>query len=348
MKKKLIKLSIFFGLFVCVFSTYAHAKEENPSYDKVGYSVEAILPENQVNSLVTYFDIEMSQKQEQTLRLKIYNHTNEEIKILGGINFAATNENGILVYDGSVSEYDESMKYPFNRIAELNQKEYTIKSKGQSIVEINVKAPSEKFDGEILGGIYLKRVFEKKKNNKQNSIGIENEYAYAVAIRIKEKDNNEEVKGNIELKEVFPSLIHHRTGLQTEFRNTTPTLISKLNFIGEVYREGSDRPLYRRSVEQFSVAPNSKFNFPISFENKPLKEGNYIFKGSAKNEKYDFKFERKFTISKIEQEDINEKAVELEKENNFLLYILMMMIFVLLGIIIFILLKNKKNKKEDN
>lgn len=71
---------------------------------------------------MTYFDIAMDKGQEQSLEVMVFNSSDQEIKVSVATNFAATNGNGLITYDGSIEQYDQSMQFLFSEIAKPRMK----------------------------------------------------------------------------------------------------------------------------------------------------------------------------------------------------------------------------------
>ncbi|MEY8292957.1 DUF916 and DUF3324 domain-containing protein [Carnobacteriaceae bacterium 52-44] len=332
------KFFIIFSLFFSFINPLTTTAQEN----RVPYSVKPILPENQLDPQVTYFDLAMEPKQEQDLEVQVYNSSNEPIKVSVTTHFAATNGNGILTYNGDIKTFDESMKYPFNKQSVVLEKELNIEPKKQKTAIIKVKAPHESFDGQILGGIHF--TLKNDAMESEEAIGFQNEYAYVIGVNITELNNDKKVEPELILNGVEVGLINHRTGLQTSFSNKSPVLIEDLCFVGEIFQKGEEEALYDRTVENFSIGPNNKFHFPISFANQPLEEGDYIFKANVKNEEYEWNFEESFSITEEKAHETNDGAIELASTFQWIKVFLVFLILLVL-ILIVMLFKLWKKKK---
>ena len=86
----------------------------------VGFSVRAVLPENQVNSQVSYFDLHMAPERKQDLTVEIYNKEAKEIKAKISVVSASTNGNGIIDYK-TPGIKDKTLKIPFSEIAKVQE-----------------------------------------------------------------------------------------------------------------------------------------------------------------------------------------------------------------------------------
>lgn len=338
----LIKTKLF--LIILILSVFTPMTlQANDSV--VPYSVEANLPDNQINNDISYFDIEMEPGDSQTLKVTVYNSSAEEITIHINNTIASTNSNGLIVYDGLEEDEEphESMEHPFRDISSLESTEITVPAGEQEIVEVEVDAPEESFDGVILGGLHF--TLEPDESSAENSVMIQNRYSYALAVQISEVGNSNEVSPDIELLGVDPGVINYRTGLQSEFVNTSSMIISGLTVEAGVYESDSEEALYTSNAEDFTVAPNSRFNFPVLYNNQRLEAGDYIFKTSISNEYHSWEFEEEFEVTEELANEANEEAVEVDEEDsNWLMYLVIALAIIIIVLIIILLMVLKRKK----
>ncbi|SOC40714.1 DUF916 and DUF3324 domain-containing protein [Salinicoccus kekensis] len=339
-----MKFKLNFILFLTILFMPSFVTEANESV--VPYSIEAVIPNNQVDQGSTYFDIEMEKGETQKLEVVVYNSSDEPITIEAQANSATTNSNGLIIYDAVDLVPHDSMSHPFAEIATIAEYKIEIEPQSQETVTITVEAPDESFDGLILGGLYFSQ--EADESEEDSGVQIQNQYSYALAVQIREAGNDNDVEPELDLLSLEAGLINHRTGLQTSFVNTAPTIIGGLEFTGDVYAEGSEEPLYTRTVKDFNIAPNSEFNFPVMFENQGLEAGDYVFKGTASNGDHEWSFEEMFTIEAEAAEEANDEAVEIEEEeieNEWMMPVLIglgVLVVLLLVTIIYLLVKRRK------
>lgn len=312
----------------------------------VPYSVQAVLPENQINQNVSYFDIEMEHGQSQELEVIIFNSSDEEITVEVSNNPALTNSNGLIVYDGLQEGEDlhDSMTEPFSEISSIDDTSITVAAGEQETVTVTVEAPGTSFDGIILGGLYFTLVPEEK--DEAEGVTIQNRYSYALAVQIAETANDTEVEANIDIINVEAGIINYRTGLQTEFVNTVPKIVN-LDIEANVFADGEDEILYSRSEEDFTVAPNSTFKLPVMYDNQPLEPGEYVLEAVATDGDQTWNFEETFEVTEEIADEANEEAVELvEDDNNDLLIYLLIGLSVIVGIlliiVVYLMIKRKK------
>ena len=97
-----------------------------------------------------------------------------------------------------------------------------------------------------------------------------------------------------------------------------------------------------------SMAPNSNFDFPISWDNEPLEAGDYTLHLKINTGEKEWSFDKNFSIGKEDTKKLNDEAVDINK-NEINWNIVALLIFLLLmssGILIIGLLIRRKKKIE--
>ncbi|MFB5308698.1 DUF916 domain-containing protein [Enterococcus casseliflavus] len=78
-----------------------------------GFSVRPILSENQVNSEVGYFDLNLEPGESQTLSLELRNMSDEEINLSISVHTAFTNVSGVVEYGSDADIPDDTLPFFF-------------------------------------------------------------------------------------------------------------------------------------------------------------------------------------------------------------------------------------------
>jgi hypothetical protein len=326
-------LMTVFGLFI-VFSGAAVSAQEF-----VGFSVEAQLPDNQVNEQDSFFNLRMEPGQEQDIETVIYNNENNEITVRISVYNASTNSNGLVVYEEQ-DEMDSSLEQPVTDIVTLEEDEVVIPA-GESVTfTAALTMPEESFDGIKLGGLHFEKVPEE--TDAEEAVNINNQYAYVIGLQLSETD--EEIDPELSLTSVEPKLVNHRTAVVVNLQNTRPVLMEEMRVDAQVYEEDSDEPIRTLEQENINMAPNSNMDVVIDWQNEPLAEGSYRVEVLASDGTDEWEWEEHFTSSG-EASVLNESAVELETEdNNFIWYIAG--VVLLIGIILILLVYIRKLKRK--
>ncbi|MCA5011472.1 MULTISPECIES: DUF916 and DUF3324 domain-containing protein [unclassified Enterococcus] len=314
--------------------------------EEVPISVKPILPDNQRTRDAGFYDLLMAPEQEQTLQFEITNRSDEDVTLNLAINPASTGDNGVINYTDLKEKVDDSMKYPITELVTVD-KSVSIPPNQQVKIPIEIKMPKETIPGQILGGIRVTQADEEKADKKDEGITITNKFAYVIAIQL--QMNEEPVKETLALKSVRAAQVAGRNTVKAQLQNPSPTLIDEVSYRASITQKGKTEVLHQNAVEGYRIAPNTNFNFPISWENERYKAGTYTIHLQAESkvsqEKWDF--EQEFTITAEEAKQLNDQAVGLEDEIPWLLYIgIGSSILLLLIIVVILLIIRSKNKKR--
>jgi len=225
MKKRVTMLVILLLLSFSVNPLFIVQADEN-----VGYSVQAELPDNQLDPSVSYFDLRVEPGQEQELQVTVFNHENEEITVRTVVYNASTNRNGLVVYEEQ-EEIDESLKTPISELVTFEETEWTIPAASAEVITATLNTPEASFDGIKLGGLHFEKVMED--TGAEEGINIQNKYDYVIGLQISE--NDEEVEPALALASVAPELVNHRTAVVANIQNSQPVLMEDLHIEAKIY-----------------------------------------------------------------------------------------------------------------
>ena len=317
-------------------TTFSKASELN-------FSVNAVIPDNQIDKEKSYFDLKVTPGEKQKLIVKLRNTTDKEIVINPHIQSAKTNKNGVIDYTPNKIKKDDTLKIAMEDIAKV-PKEVTVPPQSEKDLTIEVTMPKDKFDGVILGGIYLKEDTSKnKEEDKENDVAIKNEYSYVVALQMRQNDNK--VKPMLHMNEVNPETQNARNVIVANIQNSEPMIISKLKIDATVNKKGSKDNLAILKKENLQVAPNSNFNIAVPLEGEKLEAGTYILNMKAESAGKEWQFKKEFNISADKATTMNEKDVTLEKETPTMLYIFLGVAFlIVIAVVIYFIIRRNKRK----
>lgn len=335
-------------LFVCVLIAVPFSTVYG---EEIPISVKAILPDNQVAKDAGYYDLKVNPGEKQELSFQLYNQGDKDATVNIDINPAYTGDGGSFVYTEDEANKDPSLKYPLSSIA-TSEQTVSIPAQGTTVTKIILDIPNEPFEGLILGAIRVTSADagEQKTEETKKGFNISNNFAYSVAIQLRESDDLP--KSNLALKKVFASQVAGRNTVKINLQNPTATIIDNVSYDAAVSKKGENAPLHETKVKGYRVAPNTNYNIPISWENQPFAAGTYVAKIKAKSEDtgQEWTFDQEFVISAKEARELNEQAVDLEKD--YLIYVLIgagifIGLVIVLVIVLVILSKKKKKRREQ-
>ncbi|WP_088013283.1 DUF916 and DUF3324 domain-containing protein [Gottfriedia acidiceleris] len=327
-----ILMAVFIGIG-CFFN-------QNAVYaSSMNYSVKADIPENQINHKVSYFDLKLGPAKSQIISLTVQNQGNNPIELMIEPNTAITNQNGVIDYNRHNYKKDSSLKYAFSDIISSKQK-VELKGKETKKVYFKIQMPKESFDGIILGGFYISKINNEEETMKQSNVQLKNEFSYVIGVKLSETEAS--VQPDLKLNKVKAGLLNYRTVVTANIQNTEATIINNLNIEAVVSKEGEKKSLHKSKKENLSMAPNSNFDFPISWDQQELKPGKYHLYITANDKNHVWKFDKMFEI-KDKEAELNKHAVELEKNNSINYIVIALMLLTVITLIFWF----RKKKKED-
>ncbi|WP_239255609.1 DUF916 and DUF3324 domain-containing protein [Listeria ilorinensis] len=310
--------------------------------DGTDFSVQAILPENQLANGHHYFDLLVKAGETETLRVELINGTQQEKTIEIQANTAVTNDNGQIEYTLAKPKLDSTLQYPFATLADPPE-EVTLAGGEVKKVEIPVQIPQESFSGIILGGLYFTEKDPPKNETKNGQVQFENRFSYTIGVVLQE--DTAALEPLLKVKKIEPGQKNGRNTVFATIQNPKATIVRDLSVKARVYQEDASEPLHEMSLNQLKMAPNSHFAFPISWEDQPFEPGTYRVELTATAGTDEWHWKKKFTIEKDQADSLNQKAAELESETSkqYLPLYLTAGFLLLLGV--FLLGRFSKRKK---
>lgn len=311
----------YFILMILSFYFFAFGIETSAA--ELRFSVETEIPENQIDKTKTYFDLMMKPDQEQILKVRAANSTDENLVIDVSVKSATTNSNGVIEYGESLTALDKSAPADLSEIIQL-------KDGGESV---ELPAKSEKVD----------ETKDKQKEN-TNGLAIENRYAYTVAVLLRE--NETVVQPELSLEKVEPTQRNARSVISATLLNHEAAYLQSMKVTANVKNKKTNNVILEKEQEDMQMAPNSIFNFPIPYEENEMEAGTYVLAMTVEGSGKKWQFTKEFTISKEEAKTFNEKDATVKKTESKLIYLLIGLLLLLLIICLFIILRLKKQKNK--
>lgn len=336
--KKLMTLIVVGLVGLMAMPAISHAETMN-------YTVKANIPENQIDKTKTYFDLRMAPGQEQKITLTVSNTANEELDLKIEPNTAITNQNGVIDYSQAKAKKDSSLEYPFSKIVK-GETSFKLAPNETREIAYTIKMPTNKAEGTILGGFYISKVNKAKEEEASKNVQIKNYYSYVIGVKLTEEDTP--VKPVLKLNKVKPDLQNYHTVVTANLQNIKPTMVADLKVETAVTKKGSSEVLHRTTKESMSMAPNSNFDFPTSWDNKPLEPGKYELKMTATSNGNKWNFTKAFEIKGTQSTKLNDDAVELKKTSKWIYIIIAGLIFDLVILVVLIMWLRRRKGGASN
>ncbi len=337
----LLVMGVILGGFLSLIPRVQAATNNN-----VGYNVAAKIPNNQINKQNSFFDLKMSSKKTQQLQVRVYNVTNQNIKVETAIHTAWTNTTGTIDYVKPAKSYDSTLRYKMSDLTKIQgKKTLTIPANSSKLVTANVKIPKTDFNGVILGGWYFKRVDSKVTGNVKGANNIRSQYSYVIGMKY---TMGKVPNPSMNLGKVTAGKSYGRRGVIADLRNTTAVMIPNLKLATTITNRDGAKLVKRVKQENVQMAPNTTFNYPVLYGDMKLKAGHYHLHMIAKNTDHEWVFDRNFTITQAQANEYNKDA-----NAGISIWLLValgalgMLILILLILLIIYLIRRKRRKDDE-
>lgn len=325
MKKTILIILLLLSSLVGLFN-YVEASEGAEFY------VELDKPQNQINKEAQYFDVNNLLGENQTLTLYIKNESSVISEYSITLTDAATNSSGVIAYNNTDGTKQVLPTHRFTDIAS-SEKLINIKKGETKAIKINMKYPSAKFDGVILGGIHISPKLSELQ--KQNS-GFTNLFTRSVAVQI--QGNEIKDKYNFHLKNMEIDRDSKNFTINNLLVNQAPLLLKNTELKATIVNTKNNKVIFEED-KKVDIAPSADFNFPILLDKK-LASGKYElvlnFTSTDENKKQQ-EIRQSFTID----------GEQLILANHNWYWLLILVIALLLFVIIY-LVYGRKKKNEKN
>lgn len=336
--KRFSYLFIVIISLLVVLPKLAYANEMN-------FSVKAILPENQRDNTHTYFDLNVVPGTTQVVEVELKNETDKDVTVQTVSNTAITNDNGIVEYTNEKPKLDKSLVTPFSKLASV-QSEITIPKQSSIRLPITLKIPEKSFDGVILGGLYFKeKETDQETKKSKDDVQIENKFSYTIGVLLAESP--EMVLPDLVLNDVKATQKVGRNVITANLQNPKAALLSNLTVDAKVYEADSNQLLHEEKQTSLRMAPNSNFNYSVSWGNEAFQTGDYRIEIDATDGNQNWHLKKNFKIKAKEAKEYNNTAVHIAQKSTPWIYWLMGgIIIALLIVIAFLILKNKRKNSN--
>lgn len=317
--------------------------------------MQKISPEEEVDPSSSFYDLAVKPGDKREIEARIINTSTEPITVTSALFAAYTNDNGEISYTSQAEEYDRSLAYKFNEIADIQSSDIKaeIPANSEKIVKAMIQVPETAEDGVILGSWYFEKEGQEKEQEEGSGIQINNKYSYALAVKL--TVNQEIAAPNLNLTGITKGLSNYKKAYFAQLQNDQAAIMSELTFEAQVFKKGSYDVLYENTSEGLIMAPNSQFAFPVFLGQEVMEAGDYTMKLKATTDdsKWDtqtWEWTEDFTVTVDEARTHNKEAIndpEPEADNFWLLVLGVVVLFILLLLLIYILMKRRMLKQQQ-
>lgn len=304
MKNRKIFIAFIFTISLLSSGIIAFANNESPKGGLGGYSIEGLPNSHQIDKNAGYFHLYEKPSEEDQIKVKLINDSEEDKHLLIKVVDGNTNINGDIDYTGTLKNHPE-LTQPLTSILKVERPEVTVPKHSAVESTLKLKMPARSFTGIILGGIVVSEV----QNNTSHSSILTNTYSYTLGCVLTNVKTNEMKKNiSVSLDKVGAKLFDGKKVVEADILNDNPFIFSKGRVSGTIKEKNSGKVIKKVSKDDVSIAPYSAFPLQFDWKKSDLESGKYIFNGTVKDDKQSWKFEREFIIAADQAKRINKKS----------------------------------------
>lgn len=301
-KQVLISWLLIMMVSVGLAGRYEAAEDEpNP----LGFTVQAIRPDTQVEINKSYFFIETKPDVTQVLKVRLKGMKKEAVKVKAYVANGVTGSSGNIEYEPDPTKLDDSLKAPLTEIVTFNETEITLENFEEKIIEIAVTPPKKSYAGIKLGALVFELVEEDQAETKKAVASV---YQYRVSLITTETGEEYEDAKALELISAKIGLVRGKKQVSALINNSEPKIADNLKIEATITKKGSDNVLKKQVVENARMAPNSTYEFLIDWGVDAVPSGDYVVKLHAQNELEEWQWQKEFSVSADNAKKMNEES----------------------------------------
>ncbi|MGM0155622.1 hypothetical protein IGK30_003489 [Enterococcus sp. AZ178] len=301
-----------------------------------GFSVRPILSENQVNSEVGYFDLNLDPGESQTLSLELRNMSDEEINLSISVHTAFTNVSGVVEYGSDADVPDDTLPFFLADYIQGDGK-ITLSEGETKQVDLLLTLPEDKpFEGVLAAGIRVEEIKDSE-HLSEESMAIENTLSYVMGLVVSNK--REQLSPELNLLDVYADQLNFRNVFSAQIQNQSGTFVNQLEVTASIYNENQTQRLYSTEASGMQMAPHSNFAFPIPLNGESFVPGTYVLHLQANSGELEWEWTRSFEIDDQTSKTFNRQDITIPSQNN---YWSLVSIFLVILLLLVFFLRNRK------
>lgn len=301
-----------------------------------GFSVRPILSENQVNSEVGYFDLNLEPGKSQTLSLELRNMSDEEINLSISVHTAFTNVSGVVEYGSDADVPDDTLPFFLADYIQGDGK-ITLSEGETKQVDLLLTLPEDKpFEGVLAAGIRVEEIKDSE-HLSEESMAIENTLSYVMGLVVSNK--REQLSPELDLLAVYADQLNFRNVFSAQIQNQSGTFVNQLEVSASIYNEDQTERLYSTEASGMQMAPHSNFAFPISLNGESFVPGTYVLHLQANSGELEWEWTRSFVVDDQTSKTFNRQDITIPSQTN---YWLLVSIFLVILLLLVILIRKRK------
>ncbi|MGG5316464.1 DUF916 and DUF3324 domain-containing protein [Enterococcus sp. AZ072] len=327
-------ISILF-LSIAFFPAFVNAEnvqKDKASTKELGFTVQAVLPENQIDHSSSFFDL-LLDSMEQTVEVEIISTRKEPVTVTIGVSNAGTSNAGEIVYTDTEKTKDKTLVDPVTDLVASDQKEIQIENYETKKCSFKIKPPQQKINGARIGALsFMSKISESDEQ-------VQSVYGYRIGMILLEEDTFYKDGNALNLQQVRPNIINGRKVIEAQLQNPQPKILEPLTVETVLKKKGEDQVLKHEKVSNMRMAPNSHFSFLTNWGLDKFKKGTYVLSIRASSSENKWAWEKEFSINADQAQKLEKNAAYKITYPKWVIYAAIAMVILTLGLFSYLLFR---------
>ena len=310
----------------------------------IPFTVSAVIPENQIDNNLSYFDLKVNSGHMQDISIAVRNQSDKTIRVHVIPKNGTTSSTGVIDYSGSGLLLDGPALFRFTEICAPAQLVELLPHESK-LVHFTMTIPDGSLDGTVLGGFLISEEEDETvlpEESKENGIQIRNRFSYVLGVKLRE--NLIDPVPDFRLGKIEPSKWNARFALAVDLEMPVSTIVSGYSLSGQLLCAKTGEVIHSFKRESFSMAPISIYRIHENLSSDSLPGGDYLMRLQILNGEERWELEKEFSVSEIQKQLTI--AGTIEGRNARLILVLGVIVVLLITLIaIYVVFRICKMKK---
>ncbi|MSD84529.1 DUF3324 domain-containing protein [Lactobacillus curvatus] len=284
-----------------------------PAENKATFMIMPELPTDNLSSAKAgYFNLHLKKHQKKTVRIKVYNPTNQAINIYGQVKDATTNDDATIDYLGTQKIDTQLLKHPGSELVSVPKK--TVLPVGATKwITIKINNQSN-FRGIKATAINLSAT------QFNQSSAVKNAYRYAIGLILNGQSLPSKDYQYLQSPRIKTRFVANRkAAISIRLNNPDPMYLQKAKMQVTLKNQKWHFIKYERTLKNGKIAPNSSFYLNLLLGGKRLVPGTYKMKLHIASKQYTKNINKYVVITKSQARYINRYNAAYQLYRNWIL-----------------------------
>lgn len=268
----------------------------------VDFSIEPIYTRTQIDSDAGFYYLTTEPGKEQTLEVKLLSSSEEQVKLkIEGTN-AFTQGNGQMSYTSDLKLNDPSLVNPVSSLLTIADEVVTLDPYEVKTIKVKLTPPKESYPGVKAGALEFTQVNDDEKS------AVGSITSYRIGVLLSETGDDYHDAKKLILTEAKATQKNSKKVMFGTLQNPDPKVLNGLDIDGTIIDKKSGKVIKKKEGRNYSMAPNSKFDFEFDWGIERIKPGEYTLKIQAENGSESWQLQKDITVSGEQAKKINESS----------------------------------------